>query len=206
MVFAGRLKEDHEFNPLHPLGVRVYYDPEPRALTQGQLIRTSCYGEGEIIAKVYPPSPLFLENSESTTTVREPTCTDPYEISASVRRPYTQADTAKAWKDCREESQRIKNRSAFDIPRGEGAWWLRSGQEHSAMSVLAYGGILAGWTLTMAVAETTTRDAAGGAEPPFSAVLGVRPRPARRWPEGSTLQPRLPARARSPGRRAETAS
>ena len=110
LSFAGWLKEGHKFNHQHPLGVRVYYDPEPRTLTQGQLIFTSCYGEGVMIAKVYPPSPPFQENSERTTTVREPTCTDPYKVSASARRPYTQADTAKAWKTRREESERIKDR------------------------------------------------------------------------------------------------
>ena len=47
LSFAGRLKERYQFNHQHPLGVRVYYDPEPRALTQGQLIRTSCYWEGD---------------------------------------------------------------------------------------------------------------------------------------------------------------
>ena len=111
LTFAGRLKEGHEFNPLHPLGVRVYYDPEPRALTQGQLIRTSCYGEGEKIASIESPSPQFLKSYTRQTKVREPVCTNPYEISASARRPYTQADTAHAWQQRRAESEQIRNTS-----------------------------------------------------------------------------------------------
>ena len=111
LTFAGRLKEGHEFNPLHPLGVRVYYDPEPRALTQGQLIRTNCYGEGEKIASIQSPSPQFLKSYTRQTKVREPVCTNPYEISASARRPYTQADTAHAWQQRRAESEQIRNTS-----------------------------------------------------------------------------------------------
>ena len=113
LSFAGQLKEGYQFNHQHPLGVRVYYDPEPRALTQGQLIRTSCYSEGTIIAHIHSPSNLFLENSERTATVWAPACADPYEISARALRPYTQADTAKAWKTRREESDRIRDTSVL---------------------------------------------------------------------------------------------
>ena len=116
LSFAGRLREGYEFNYQNSLGVRVYYDPEPRALTQGQLARTSCYSEGEIIASISPPSPLIVQNLGNHTTVQELACTDPYEISANARRPYTQADTARAWKDRREESEKIRDtRVEFQI-------------------------------------------------------------------------------------------
>ena len=45
---------------------RIFYDPKPATLTQGQLIHTSCYAEGEIIAKIAAPSPMLLETAGLT--------------------------------------------------------------------------------------------------------------------------------------------
>ena len=47
LTLAGWLADGYEFNGSHPLIVPlialIVYDPEPRTLTQGQLLQTSCY-------------------------------------------------------------------------------------------------------------------------------------------------------------------
>ena len=108
LTFAGRLTENYQFSMDHPLSIHIYYDPEPRALTQGQLAQTSCYSLGKIVAKVISPSPLFVQNFRLTLMEEGPQCADPYEIGADARRPYTQADMARVWKERREGSERTR--------------------------------------------------------------------------------------------------
>ena len=108
LVFAGRLKEGYAFVGAQSANLRIFYDPKPATLTQGQLVHTSCYLLGEIIAKIAAPSPIFLETAGFTKKVVAPGCTDPYQVSADARRPHTQADMAKSWQESRKKSQQVR--------------------------------------------------------------------------------------------------
>ena len=107
LVFAGRLKEGYAFVGAQSANVRIFYDPKPQTLTQGQLVHTSCYGLGEIIAHIAAPSPMLLETAGLTKKVKEPGCTDPYQVNSRAQRPHTQADMAKVWKERRAESEQV---------------------------------------------------------------------------------------------------
>ena len=116
--FAGRFKEDHNFLGAESANIHIFYDPRPQTLTQGQLVRTSCYSLGKMIAKIQTPSTFFVSDTDFGLTIAEegPDCADPYQISADARRPHTQADMAKVWKARRENSERVrKTKEEFQV-------------------------------------------------------------------------------------------
>ena len=108
LVFAGRLKEGYAFVGAQSANLRIFYDPKPLTLTQGQLVHTSCYLLGEIIAKIAAPSPMLLETAGLSKKVVAPGCTDPYQVSSRARRPHTQADMAKSWQESRKKSEQVR--------------------------------------------------------------------------------------------------
>ena len=79
----------------------------PRTLTQGQLLQTSCYSHGEVIAGIIPPSPLFRAGFEHSETVEGPHCTDPYRVGSGAERPDSREEMERAWTDRRARSEQV---------------------------------------------------------------------------------------------------
>ena len=107
LTLAGRLEEEYEFVGRHPLMGLIIYDPVPRTLTQGQLLQTSCYSHGEVIAGIISPSPLFRSGYEYSETVEGPRCADPYTVGSGSERPNTQDKMERAWTERRARSEQI---------------------------------------------------------------------------------------------------
>ena len=94
LTVAGSTTALVDFKEDQDLGVQVYYDPTPHALTVGQLVRTYCVDLGPKIAAFRPPlepgwsyrgDPFFDD-------VYQP-CPDPYDVPPSDR-IITDADRA----------------------------------------------------------------------------------------------------------------
>ena len=86
LELGGNLGRDYRFAGPVPLMAVIIYDPRPRRLTGGQLARTYCYGHGEYIAGLIPPSPLLKDEFEFTLTLEQPQCIDPYGVGRERRR------------------------------------------------------------------------------------------------------------------------
>ena len=107
LTLEGRLEEEYEFDGIYPLIAFIIHDPRPRTLTIEELIQTSCYSHGEVIAAVIPPSPLLRAGHEYTETMEGPQCTDPYRTVSDQERPETREEMERAWTERRERSKRM---------------------------------------------------------------------------------------------------
>lgn len=120
LTLEGRLEEEYEFDGRHPLTALVIYDPVPRTLTPGQLLQTSCYSHGEVIAGIIPPSPLFGSGYEYSETVEGPKCTDPYKVGSGAERPNTQEEMERIWNERKARSEQISETEvSFEVMRAQ---------------------------------------------------------------------------------------
>ncbi len=103
---SGTVKNGVEFNDdFRDLGVKVYYDPPPHALTIGQVARTYCYDLGLQVASLRPPliGRSFYPTLEFTQTHHP--CPDPYDVSASTSPPRSHDEAHSIWQSAYSESQ-----------------------------------------------------------------------------------------------------
>ena len=105
---GGSLGRGHTFAGTVPLIAFIVYDPRPRKLTGGQLARTYCYGHGEYIAALIPPSRLLEDEFEFTFSQEEPQCIDPYDVRQSAAEPESQEENIRVFEESREESLRLR--------------------------------------------------------------------------------------------------
>ena len=108
LELEGILKNGHRFTHDVPLIILIMYDPAPVTLTRAQLARTSCYGTGEIIAMLLPASRLWKETHQTTETLEEPRCVDPYTVSKDAQAPETIVDMSEIWEEADESSDRMR--------------------------------------------------------------------------------------------------
>ena len=86
----------------------IVYDPRPKRLTRGQLARTYCYGHGEVVAALIPPSRLLKDEFEFTLALKEPQCVDPYDVGRSTGEPASQEENIRVFEESREKSLRVR--------------------------------------------------------------------------------------------------
>ena len=104
----GNLSNSYTLTGPAPLMAYIVYDPRPRKLTGGQLARTYCYGHGEYIGGLMPPSRLLEDEFEFTFSVEEPQCIAPYRLGQSAAEPESQAASSRIFEDSKEESLRLR--------------------------------------------------------------------------------------------------
>ena len=103
----GNLSNSYTFTGTVPLIAFIFYDPRPRRLTGGQLARTYCYGHGELIAALIPPHHRLKDDFESTFSMEEIQCIDPYHVGQSAAEPESQAESSRIFEESKEESLRL---------------------------------------------------------------------------------------------------
>ena len=108
LKLEGSLKNGHRFAGRLPLFVVVIYDPAPVKLTRTQLARTSCYGHGELVAMLLPPSLMWKEELRITETFEEPQCVDPYMVEGDAQEPETVVDISELWEEAKRKSDTLQ--------------------------------------------------------------------------------------------------
>ena len=130
LSFNGFVKNgvtlEHEDN----LGVQVFYDPQPLALTRGQLSRTYCLKGGTKIAALRPPvKPNQYYTSDSLTTeYSTPECPDPYDVPADAPAPRSADEAHEFWEEAYSASQVRVDRTVTS-DRITASEWLVQDQE-----------------------------------------------------------------------------
>ena len=120
LELEGRLKNGHRFTGDLPLLVLITYDPTPLRLTKGQLVRTTCYSSGELLAFLMPQDRLWQETHQGTRTFEEPECVDPYSVGGSVQDPVTVTEMAEIWEQKRADPSSTKEtESTLTLRRAE---------------------------------------------------------------------------------------
>ena len=104
----GSLNGNHQFAGPVPLTAVIAYDPRPRRLTGGQLARTYCYGHGEYIEGLIPPSRRLKDEFELTLSLEQPQCIDPYRVGRSAAEPESLEENSRIFQESREKSLRLR--------------------------------------------------------------------------------------------------
>ena len=97
------------------LGVQIFYDPPPHALTRGQVSRTYCYGSGLQIAGLrHPPADNRYYLQDDFSTDYRP-CPDPYRVPADADGPRSLDEAHAYWREAYEESQ-VRPGTSITVP------------------------------------------------------------------------------------------
>ena len=107
LSLSGRTKNGARFDSDRDLGIQIYYDPPPHALTRGQVTRTYCYGSGLQIAALREPlTGGAYWTTDSYVTTHNP-CPDPYDVPADARGPHSHDEAHRFWKAAYDLSQEL---------------------------------------------------------------------------------------------------
>ena len=90
LALKTELRHGSRFSQKEDVRLNLYYDPPPQALTQGQLARTYCYDNGQLIAAfAYTLPSGWYWSGPTTIEVPQPEnpCPDPYAISPDAPAP-----------------------------------------------------------------------------------------------------------------------
>lgn len=110
LSLSGRTKNGARFDSDRDLGIQIYYDPPPHALTRGQVTRTYCYGSGLQIAALREPlTGGAYWTTDSYVTTHNP-CPDPYDVPADARGPRSHDEAHRFWKAAYDLSQKLIER------------------------------------------------------------------------------------------------
>ena len=110
LSLSGRTKNGVRFDSDRDLGIQIYYDPPPHALTRGQVTRTYCYGSGLQIAALREPlTGGAYWTTDSYVTTHNP-CPDPYDVPADARGPRSHDEAHRFWKAAYDLSQKLIER------------------------------------------------------------------------------------------------
>ena len=108
LELEGELRNDHSFTGTIPMMALIVYDPKPRRLTAGQLARTYCYEHGEYTEILIPPSRILKDKFETTVTMEQPQCIDPYDVGRRTSKPGSQEEDLRVFEESKEKSLQVE--------------------------------------------------------------------------------------------------
>ena len=101
---SGTTRNGATFSSNEDLGVQIYFDPPPHALTPGQISRTYCYDQGRLIGALRPPlSDDWYYDEDGFDESHQP-CPDPYDVSPEASAPLSHDEALKYWEEAYETS------------------------------------------------------------------------------------------------------
>ena len=105
LALSGRTKNGVQFRQKRDLGLQIYHDPPPSALTRGQLARTYCYDNGRLVASLREPlTGEYRWTTHEFTTTYNP-CPSPYDVATDTPAPRSSAEAHRAWQQAYNASQ-----------------------------------------------------------------------------------------------------
>ena len=101
LSLSGRAINELSFSSQEELGLQLFYDPPPHALTRGQVSRTYCYDSGvQIAAFRYPLTGSSYWPDDAYFRPYTP-CPDPYEVSPDAPGPRSVAEALRLHDEAR---------------------------------------------------------------------------------------------------------
>ena len=111
LALSGQTKNGVQFRQKRDLGLQIYHDPPPSALTRGQLARTYCYDNGRLVASLREPlTGGYRWTTHEFTTTYDP-CPSPYDVAAATPAPRSSAEAHRAWQQAYNSSQSRQSQS-----------------------------------------------------------------------------------------------
>ena len=105
LSLSGLVKNGARLHEKKDLGIQIFFDRPPHALSRGQVSRTYCYGPGVQVASLNYPlagDRVWME-TEFSQTYRQ--CPDPYEIPADSPAPISPEEAHEFWERAYNSSQ-----------------------------------------------------------------------------------------------------
>ncbi len=104
LSFKGRTLGEFRFSNKEEMGLQLYYDPPPHALTRGQVSRTYCYDSGLLIAAFrYPLTGGWFWDEHEFTKTHSP-CPDPYDVPTNAPGPRSPGEAHRFWQQASSTS------------------------------------------------------------------------------------------------------
>ena len=101
----GTLKNGAGIHSDRDLGVQIFYDPPPHPLTRGQLSRTYCYSNGDMVAALRPPPGGNSYYSTHEFFQAFKSCPNPYDVPPDAPAPRSADDAHRHWQEAYDASQ-----------------------------------------------------------------------------------------------------
>ena len=101
---SGTTRNGATFGSDEDLGVQIYFDPPPHALTPGQVSRTYCYDQGRLIGALRPPLSGDRHYEEDGFDHSHQPCPDPNDVPIEASTPRTRDEALKFWQEAYQAS------------------------------------------------------------------------------------------------------
>ena len=105
LTMSGMVKNGVTFEEKNDLGVQIYYDPAPHALTRGQVSRTYCYDAGRPVTGLRPTLTGGWYYSENEYTRTYTSCPNPYDVPPDAPGPRSPVEAHEFWQAAYDASQ-----------------------------------------------------------------------------------------------------
>ena len=130
LTMSGRAINELLFSDKAELGLQLYYDPPPDALTRGQVSRTYCYNLGlKIAAFRYPLTGNYYWSSDQFLSTHNP-CPDPNDVSPQAAPPRSHDEAHEFWRQAYEASQ-SRVAQSITVPWVTASIWTVSDRDFS---------------------------------------------------------------------------
>ena len=133
VTFSGTAKNGAAFRQDRDLGVQIYYDQPPHALTRGQVARTYCVSSGMLVAALRPPLRGNSYYREDEFMMSHNPCPDPYEVPVDALAPRSPHEAHQSWQDAYDASQSMGARS-IKVPWVTARSWTADGTSFEAVA------------------------------------------------------------------------
>ena len=104
LSFSGEVMRGATLTTNSDIGIQITYDTPPYELTRGQIARTYCYNNGDVVAAIRPPLShgyTYTTNTFSLTTTK---CPNPHDIPANTPPPSSVQEAHAAHTDATSQS------------------------------------------------------------------------------------------------------
>ncbi len=132
LAFRGHTLNELEFSDKEEMGLQLYFDPPPHALTRGQVSRTYCYDSGFKVAAFRYPLTGRSYWSEDEFTTTHSRCSDPYDISPESPGPRSASEAHQFWFEAYSASQ-IRIPQRITGPWITASEWTARGDEFAVV-------------------------------------------------------------------------
>ena len=130
LTLSGRAINELRFSDREDLGLQLYYDPPPHALTRGQVSRTYCYDNGlQIAAFRYPLTGNYYWSTDQYLSTHNP-CSDPYDVPPDAAPPRSADEAHSFWEQAYAASQ-LQQAKPITVPWVTASTWTTTDREFS---------------------------------------------------------------------------
>ena len=118
------------------LSIQLYYDSPPRILNRGQLLMTSCYDSGRLVAVLRPPLRENRRYAKDSVTRSYSPCLNPFRVPYDTPAPQSPAE-AKQFRAVADAAAAVVPEQSITVQLITALEWSASGESFSVTADLS---------------------------------------------------------------------